>query len=602
MTDSASNGRRRNGSPKLRRRSRPGRARSRWLHPSIALLGLGCVLLAAVAYQAHAAVRSHRATVDRLLADYARAAAWNYRQRTEPELRAVLEHLLHPLHDVAPDRVRRHAPPLRDVLHASHAGEPAACGDVGEIAEAVRYSLRSGELEVAGSVSPEDAARLAEAVATQARRGAFVHRTDGVLGVELADGPVVAAYSRQRVARDTLVYALILGPPTLAGMLGRAVDQGWLLPEPLVAALPTERLLALRVGVPGGGDLFRSSDRFPDEYTASEPLGGSEGHLQASVGLWSGAAEHLAIGGLPRARLPILLALLGLAAGLLVVAFVQLRREHELAAMRADFVSSVSHELRTPLALQRVFLDTLRLGRAGSDDRRAWALENIDRETHRLTHLVENVLRFARAGEGRPELDPTPTDLGREVAEIVEEHRPLAEDATIAFEPPGARIVVPVDREGLRQVLRNLVENAVKYGPRGQVVEVGLRLANDRVVLTVDDEGPGIPPDERRRIWEPFERGEAAARGARGGSGIGLSVVREIVERHGGSVAVEEAPAGGARFRIELPDARREPAGTTAADPGAGPAAARTGPAAARTGPAAAGAAPAGDTAALADG
>lgn len=528
----------------------------REFHPSIALLVLGCVLLAAVAYQAHAAVRSHRATVDKLLTDYARAAEWNYARQTEAELGAVVEHLFHrALHGAPPDFDYPEPPPTRAIVHAPHAEDSCQFPDLGELADAARYSLREGSIDVLGTgVSPIEVAGASETIARAVRRGSYFRGREGLVGVSLEGRSMIAAYSRVRVRRDTMVYVLFLEPATLTGVLRRALGHGRLLPDPLVEGVPPERLLALRVEMRGSGEILSSSDSFPARYTARGVIDGTEGALEASVGLWPAAAEHLVIGGLPRSRLPLLLGLLALAMGLLAMAFLQLRREHELAAMRAGFVSSVSHELRTPLALQRVFLDTLRLGRADSEEGRAWALENIDRETQRLTNLVENVLRFAQAGEGRIELDPEPTDLSEEIARALSDYRPLAPDAVLELDAcDGSPVVASVDRHAFRQVLFNLVENAVKYGPAEQRVRVGLTRADGRAVMTVDDEGPGIPIGSRRGIWEPFERAEAARRSGKGGSGIGLSVVRDLVALHRGSVSVGDSPAGGARFRIELP-------------------------------------------------
>ena len=283
-------------------------------------------------------------------------------------------------------------------------------------------------------------------------------------------------------------------------------------------------------------------------------------------------ADALVIGGLPRSRLPFLLGLLVLATGLSVVAVMQLRREGELARLRADFVSSVSHELRTPLAQIRLYLETLRLGRWGTEAQREHALVVVDRETRRLAHLVENVLQFSRASRG----DRGPrqrTDVAGELACVAEEFAPLAASR-------GARIAVTLGdpppvamRAGaLRQVLLNLLDNAVKYGPAGQTIRLHAAGTPDgrAVVLTVDDEGRGVAPGERESVWRPFHRGAAASELGAGGSGIGLAVVREIVVGHGGRTRIDAAPGGGARVVVELPAMPAAPAaGPPAATPGA---------------------------------
>jgi signal transduction histidine kinase len=149
---------------------------------------------------------------------------------------------------------------------------------------------------------------------------------------------------------------------------------------------------------------------------------------------------------------------------------------------------------------------------------------------------------------------PAATDIARDVEQVVTSFAPLALER-------GARVVsavedVPnalVDSQALRQVLLNFLENAVKYGPPGQTITVGARREGDRVRIWVDDEGPGVAESERADIWNAFQRGRSAERSGQGGSGIGLAVVRDLVLQHGGSVSVDTAPGGGARFVVELP-------------------------------------------------
>src|SRR6185312_3673813 len=178
----------------------------------------------------------------------------------------------------------------------------------------------------------------------------------------------------------------------------------------------------------------------------------------------------------------------------------------------------------------------------------------IDQEARRLTYLVENVLNFSRGEKGANRVSPTPADLDREVAEAIELFAPLARArrSTIVASL-GATAAVPLDRDALRQMLLNLLDNAAKYGPPGQTITVGSELAGDRARIWVEDQGPGIPHDDRQRVWEPYVRLGREVESATGGSGIGLSVVRELATLHGGRTRSESAPRGGARLVIELP-------------------------------------------------
>src|SRR2546427_3168524 len=195
------------------------------------------------------------------------------------------------------------------------------------------------------------------------------------------------------------------------------------------------------------------------------------GGTRVYVALRPDMAPKLIIGGMPRSPLPQLLILLALTAGLIVVALLQLAREYELARLRADFVSGVSHELRTPLAQIRMFSETLLLGRVRSDGERLRSLEIIDQEARRLTHLVENLLHFSRSERRLARLSPALAPLAPLVSEAAEGFAPLAaaRGVTLCTELTDG-VVAPVDADALRQMLLNLLDNAVKYGPAGQVV------------------------------------------------------------------------------------------------------------------------------------
>ena len=253
----------------------------------------------------------------------------------------------------------------------------------------------------------------------------------------------------------------------------------------------------------------------------------------------------------------LLLALVALIGVVLALALLLVRREAELVRLRADFISGVSHELRTPLAQIRMFTETLLLGRTRSDIERRRSLEIIDQEARRLTHLVENVLLFSRGEGGRQAgIAPEPTVFAAEVRRAVESFGPMcrSRSADIRAELQ-ENITASVDRNALRQILVNLLENALKYGPDGQRITVGLALYDSAARIWVDDEGPGIPAADRERVFDSFVRLRRDLEARVTGSGIGLSVVRELARLHDGEVRAESAPGGGARIVVEFPGA-----------------------------------------------
>jgi signal transduction histidine kinase len=349
-----------------------------------------------------------------------------------------------------------------------------------------------------------------------------------------------------------MVYGARYSTTALSDLLSGVLDGNGLLPSTFTEGRRNRDVLAVRVSDHSGRRIFDSAPGLTSPLESHIELPSRAGALGVDAIIRPEVAGTLIIGRLPGSRLPMLFGVLGLAGALAIVAVAQLRREGELARLRADFVSNVSHELRTPLAQIKLYLETLRLGRAKTEAEREWSLGHIDRETTRLHFLVENVLRFSRFGRGEATI-ATAVDVGDEVERIVEEFRPLAASRRVRIVCDiGARPTLAMRPEALRQILLNLLDNAVKYGPSEQTVRISLAQRDSNVQLSVADEGPGVPVREREQIWTPFMRGAAAR--AKGGSGIGLTIVREVVEQHGGRCWVEPImPSGGARFVVTLP-------------------------------------------------
>jgi signal transduction histidine kinase len=362
------------------------------------------------------------------------------------------------------------------------------------------------------------------------------------------------------------VIGFTVDPAALTAVLRRALTRGALLPSSLGGNAIGADAVYLSLVDPFGGEILRSGNPEGADLGSKRTLGTDYGGILDSFVLTTSidpaAAPKLAIGGLPRSRLPILLALMAMTVGLTLTAALQLRKERLLGRLRSDFVSRVSHELRTPLTQIRMFAETLLLDRVRSEDERSRYLAIIDREARRLSHLVENVLRFSRTERGAVRLAPRQHDLGPLLRELIEEFRPLAAESgtSLATRVPDGAVGV-VDDDALRQVLLNLLDNAVKYGPDGQEVQVGVTPGRDSVRVWVEDEGPGIPPGDRERIWQRFFRLDQHKESAVAGTGIGLTVVRDLVDLHGGKSWVEAGERGGARFVVEFPTAA--PAGAS---------------------------------------
>lgn len=231
------------------------------------------------------------------------------------------------------------------------------------------------------------------------------------------------------------------------------------------------------------------------------------------------------------------------------------------AHRQSDVLSHVAHELRMPIAQILLSGETLRLGRTRSQTERDLEADTIIREAHRLRRLVENVLSFSRIAHRNAPITRRKIDLHDVIEETIESARPLADarSAIITRTIP-EDVDFFADPDGLRQVLYNLLENAIKYGPPGQRISVGVvpsSTITDGLEVWVDDEGPGVPPQVERVIFEPFVRLDRDRKAGIAGSGLGLAVVRSIVQQHGGCVKIEPGLRGhGARFVVEMPSYR----------------------------------------------
>jgi signal transduction histidine kinase len=523
----------------------------------VAILMLTVALAAFLAYEAWDAARSHRATAERAIRDYAKFAAWEFSVSAKEALYSTLAWSFSPTAQIDAQDLDHPLPPpsILDQKKSSH----LLCAR-----DSSRYffrlDLRNASLVTAGA-TPQEVMRkwVLDTVPANAR----TYKADWVY--EVVSGSVggqprsiVYQLKRDRAGRPAVAYGFEFCFAQFASTgLEKVMKHYAILPPSLTGgvpndSVPNDSLFSVKVYDGGGHEIFRSGVQYPETYTGWFKLD-YFGGLKSVVSLRPSLAQSLLIGEPPSERVPLLLGVLALSVALAVIGMMQLRRESELARLRSDFIASVSHELRTPLAQVRMFAETLLLGRVRSDEERLRSLQIVDQEARRLTHLVENILQFSRAEREAITLAPVAVDLAAQVREAVEAFAPVARSRHVTVQTAlESDVVCMVDPGALRQILLNLLDNAVKYGPLGQTVTIALRRAGAFARIVVDDEGPGIPAEDRDRIWEPYQRLESAVAGAVAGSGIGLAVVAQLVALHGGRAWTEEAPGRGARFVIEL--------------------------------------------------
>ncbi|HWA85234.1 MAG TPA: ATP-binding protein [Opitutus sp.] len=238
-----------------------------------------------------------------------------------------------------------------------------------------------------------------------------------------------------------------------------------------------------------------------------------------------------------------------------ILVFYDLTRVRELEGVRQEFVANVSHELRTPLSLIKGATETLVDGAKADPVALERLLKIIDRHADRLTLLIDDLLLLAKLDSGRAALNLQPSPLRSAVQEVMDDLAPRARTREMTLSnalPPG--LIAQADPDRLRQVLSNLVDNAIKYGREAGTVTVAARVVDEHwIEVCVRDDGPGIPPDASARLFERFFRVDKARSREQGGTGLGLAIVKHVVQAHGGDVRVESAPGEGAAFYFTLP-------------------------------------------------
>jgi signal transduction histidine kinase len=237
-----------------------------------------------------------------------------------------------------------------------------------------------------------------------------------------------------------------------------------------------------------------------------------------------------------------------------ILNIVDITRFRQAEELKSTFVSVVSHELKTPVALIKGYAETLR--REDADWDRETVQESlgvIAEEADHLTHLIDSLLEASRIQAGGLKLEPTDVYLPRVAEKVIDGFQTQTDVHTFELDFPPDFPALWGDPERLKEVLANLVSNAVKYSPDGGTVWVGGRADQAGATIYVADQGIGIPPEEQNRIFERFHRVETGLHRRTEGAGLGLYLVKAIVEAHGGRVWVESAPGRGSIFMFTLP-------------------------------------------------
>lgn len=246
----------------------------------------------------------------------------------------------------------------------------------------------------------------------------------------------------------------------------------------------------------------------------------------------------------------------------MILVLIWIQRIRRLAKMQMDFVAGVSHELRTPVSVISSAAENLADGVVASSDQVKQYGALIRNEAQRLAGMIGQVLTFATTREGNQQVQPRPVEVGEVIDSVLAEFDHLIAASGFPVDKQVAKDLPPAmaDPEALGRCLQSLMTNALKYAASGQWMAVRAQAGTDvdagKVLISVEDRGQGIEPEDLSHIFEPFYRGNAARASQTHGTGLGLSLAKEAVEAMGGSLTVASRPGEGSTFTLHLPAAK----------------------------------------------
>ena len=486
--------------------------------PILLPVALAFTLVAATVVQAVRTTQLHRRAVDAAVRDYASFAVWQYSRRASDYLRLTILNSIH------------------------NAGQQTA----------VSCRLDSA-VTITHNVTGVPDAIISLALASAAEHAERSHLTSGM--VSLPHG-FLGYVLRSTDRSPRTCEAVVVDSSDLAAVFRHVATFSPLLPPSFVDSLPNDSLVTIELRDQTMRPLITLGPaNVAGRVRATDHLGPDLGDVQVVATLHAPAIRRLVAGGIPPSNTAALTLMLVVTLMLCVVAVQQVRRTNEISRLRSDFVASVSHELKTPLTQISLFAETL-AKRDRPFEERLQYLGIIRREATRLGQLVDRIVHFAGLSRAAAHVDVREDcDVNEEIREAIGALASIAaaQNTTMRF-IEHARLRAALDRDAFRQLMLNLLDNAVKFGPNGQRVDVTIAADGPSGIIDVDDEGPGVSDRDRNNVFEPFVRGTNAGVP---GSGIGLAVVRDIAAQHGGSVVILRSPSGGARFRVRLHGARR---------------------------------------------
>ena len=396
--------------------------------------------------------------------------------------------------------------------------------------------------------------------AAHAASGVYLYQS--VASIEAPIPPLAAGEPNPE--NRVITKPIIDGNAMIIGVAGMVVDEDYfrgevlpgLIQKSLQTSFPTSyREVIVTLKDPTGKTLFENHPSEGKEFEVNVPLGFAFGDLSFKITMASDSLEKAA-----KRLVAVNLSLTVLMTALLItgiyLALRTISREMRLSRMKSDFVSNVSHELRTPLASIRVFGEFFRLGWVNDPEKSREYGEYIENESRRLTHLVNNILDFSKIESGGKAYDFEKTDVKDIVDETLKTFDVRLVQGGFDLVLDGFEVEFPpvvVNRDAITQSLVNLIDNAIKYSGSSKKLIIRLGQEQGYVTVSVIDYGVGIPKEEQERIFDKFYRVSTGLVHDVKGSGLGLSIVKHIMDAHRGKIEVKSQPGAGTTLTLYLP-------------------------------------------------
>ena len=350
---------------------------------------------------------------------------------------------------------------------------------------------------------------------------------------------------------------LVLGAKTRVKNLDDLFGEIWrkeeIMPASVTGDQAAGKLMAMEIRTQTGSRIYSSGNPSDKKISIKANLGKDLDVFRSTMAISNPENLHFMSSGLHGESNIILIVLFTIAAGLGVVAFVQFKNEMKLVSMKRDFISNVSHELRTPVTQIRMFAETLLNRRTRSQGEVKKSLKIIEKESQRLSRLISNLLNYTAKDRQVVTTSIETIQVDEEVEEVVQAFKPQADSASVTFKLDLEPVMAELDPSCFKQILINVIDNAVKYGPDGQQIDIRLRKNGTNVELSIADEGPGIPQEIQQNVWEPKWRQDNLSGDSKTGIGIGLSVVKQYLEQMNGKAEVHNRKSNGVEFKFILP-------------------------------------------------